>query len=141
MSDPDSPQVPADSATDVREDTAGYLVWVAGVRGADFANQLGAAIVGAQGAGLDWADVVTAAQRITTHGDPAQELTEDVQAWIRRGTTARGRAVRLRREAPLTVTRPPHCGQCDPATRQTLTDPPARCPACHPLTRATRETA
>jgi hypothetical protein len=141
MSDPDAPQLPAGTSANVPEDTVGYLVWVAGFRGSDFANQLGAAIAGAEGAGLDWADVMTAAQRIATHGDPAQELTEEVRAWVRRGGAGRGRTVRLRREAPLTVARPPHCGQCDPVTRQTLTDPPGRCPACHPLTQNARETA
>lgn len=37
--------------------------------------------------------------------------------------------------APSTSTRPPHCGTCDPQTRQRLNGEglPYRCPECHPL--------
>lgn len=141
MSDPNAPNWTADDgAPDIREDTPGYLVWLAGVRGSDFANQLGAAIDGALSVQppLDWADVMTAAQRIATHGGHPQELTDDVRTWVRHGTPGKTRAVRMRREAPAVVGRPEHCGRCDPQTRLTLTDPPARCPACHPLTQAVR---
>jgi predicted Zn-ribbon and HTH transcriptional regulator len=140
MSDPDAPRDPGAGSGEVRKDTAGYLAWVAGMKDAAFANELGAAIDGALAVRrgwsgrLEWADVMTAAQRIVTHGGHPQDLTEEVRKWAR--SSPGHRQVRARREPALVVARPAWCGHCDQDTRLTLAEPPARCPDCHPLTQA-----
>lgn len=145
MSDPQGPRLADDAPSEFSDDRPGFLAWVAKTRDdEDFANLLGAAIKGGETAGIDTADVLTKAMDIVAHGGHAGELTEAVRDWIRRGGQGtRPRAARQRRQAPLAVVaRPPWCGQCsDEVRRQTLTDLPARCPNCHPLTQSAKETA
>lgn len=145
MSDPQGPRLADGGASEFRDDRPGFLAWVAKTRDENFANLLGAAIEGGETAGIDTADVLTKAMEVIAHDGHAGELTDAVRDWAqRRGTGRRSRPVRLRRERPLAVARPPWCqrdGTCDPDTRLTLTDPPARCPECHPLTQDAKETA
>lgn len=64
------------------EDQAGLLAWAEGERGPDFAEQLGAAIVGARDAGWDWDRIAPMAARLVTSGH-AHEMTDAVRTFRR----------------------------------------------------------